>query len=107
MAACSNAALRAYAQREVVARAEAAEAAGEGGATSESSAAFVEAPYIGKRVTISGLKARPDLNGQNGEARVRRAPPPSRVWARVWAVDSTGRRATQHGTARDTARDGA
>lgn len=58
-----SAALRAYAQREAESRSEqnreAAQAAAEAGAEEQ-------APYVGKRVQISGLLARPELNGQVG-----------------------------------------
>lgn len=67
-----SAALRAYAQRQA-AEAAANDAGGldqsAGGAGSSEDAGEVEAPpLVGKKVVISGLLARPDLNGLVGEA---------------------------------------
>ena len=43
--------------------------AGAGGASSGAAAAAVDAPLLGQRVVLGGLSARPELNGQRGEAR--------------------------------------
>ena len=56
-----SAALRAYAQRE-------ADTRGEAGGASTDGDASNSAPLVGKRVLISGLLSRPDLNGLIGEA---------------------------------------
>ena len=63
-----SAALRAYAEREAKARSdEQHQGASEPGA-SGNNFNDADAPFVGKRVLISNLVARPDLNGKIGEA---------------------------------------
>lgn len=62
-----SAALRAYADREASARNDTTQHAAET-AASANKFSDVDAPFVGKRVLIAGLMARPDLNGQTGEA---------------------------------------
>lgn len=63
-----SAALRAYAAREGTTRSEQRAASSGDGEAGASTAADDDAPLVGKRVTLTGLLARPDLNGQTGEA---------------------------------------
>ena len=60
-----SAALRAYAERQAQAE---ARPDGSNDDANGSSASEADAPLVGKRVLISGLLARPDLNGSVGEA---------------------------------------
>ena len=63
-----SAALRAYAAREAATRSEEqSQQQQDNGDTSIASTGILDAPFTGKKVLISGLLARPDLNGQTGE----------------------------------------
>ena len=66
-----SAALRAYADREAATRTQQQQQQQGGAATSgqePNNFADADAPFIGKRVLIADLLARPDLNGKVGEA---------------------------------------
>ena len=63
-----SAALRAYAERQAVKQAEAAAAATVDDENPTHASSSLDAPLVGKKVTITGLLARPDLNGCTGRA---------------------------------------
>ena len=62
-----SAALRAYAAREAATRSEEQSQQQQDNGDTSIASTEIDAPFTGKKVLISGLLARPDLNGQTGE----------------------------------------
>ena len=62
-----SAALRAYAAREAATRSEEQSQQQQNDGDTSIASTEIDAPFTGKKVLISGLLARPDLNGQTGE----------------------------------------